>query len=419
MSNRGVETRRRDAPGSMTPAGGENSSVNSAPTPMAVSLSRIVHLIRKEFIHMVRNRQNFRVMLIAPVFQLLLFGYAVQLDVKDVATVVADMDRSVSSRNLIEAFSRSGYFTITKHLSSYDEADVFLDKGHAKTAILIPPDFERRIKGLRTAYVGILIDGVDTTTASTVAGYAEAIVQRFSLENMQVRIEWARALRHSFEQPRLIVPSMEPAPRAWFNPNLNSRDYYVPATLVLILFFVGLTVTSMIIVREKETGTIEQLMVTPISRVELILGKTIPCFIICVFNLMTLTTLAFVWFQPIFNGSLLLFISAALIFIFTCLGMGMTISVFCRTQQQAILSSFMVLQPCVLLSGFVFPIENMPEPIQYLTYVNPLRYFLVIVRQVFLKGVGLDILWPQFIPLVIIGITMLTLASILFRKKVD
>jgi ABC-2 type transport system permease protein len=378
-----------------------------------------MHIARKEYIQLIRNKQNFRMLLIAPLVQLLLFGFAVRLDVKNVVTVVADMDRSSMSRSLVQAFSRSGYFVIEDYLDSYDEIDRYLDGGYAKIAILIPPDFERRIKGDRTAQVGILIDGVDTTTASTVAGYARAITETFSLDLLENRIGWARGLRYAKGLPDIVIPDVTAEARAWFNPNLDSKEYFVPGTLVLILTFLGITVTAMAIVREKETGTIEQLMVTPITRFELIMGKALPCFAVCVISLTVMTILSFIVFRPIFRGSMLLFFSTAILFIITCLGIGMTISVFCRTQQQAILSSFMVLQPSVILSGFVFPIENMPPIIQYVTYVNPLRYFMVIVRQVFLKGIGWTGLLDQIIPMTIIGLAFILLASILLKKRID
>jgi ABC-2 type transport system permease protein len=382
-------------------------------------IARVRHLVRKEFIQIVRNKQNFRMLLAAPVFQLLLFGYAVRLDVNRVDTVVADLDRSTQSRSLIDAFSRSGYFVVTRYVSSYNEVDEFLERGDAKIAILIPPDFERLLQSDSTARVGVLIDGVDTITAGTVSGYVETIIQGFGRQNLEARLKRARGLRHAGAMPDVVLPSVAAAPRAWFNPNLDSKDYFVPGTLVLILTFFGITVPAMAIVRETERGTIEQIMVTPITKFELIVGKTTPCFVISVTNLAAMTGLAFLVFKPIFNGSIIIFFVAGVVFIVTCIGIGTSISVFCRTQQQAILSSFMVLQPCVILSGFVFPIENMPPEIQYLTYINPLCYFIVIVRQVFLKGIGWDILWPQFVPMAIIGLFFVVLSSLLFKKKID
>ncbi len=381
--------------------------------------NRILRLMKKEFLQIVRNRQNFRVLLFAPLFQLLVFGYAVRLDVQDVSTVVADLDRSTLSRELVDAFSRSGYFEIRAHLNSYNEADYYLEKGLTKVALLIPPDFERRIKGFRTVEVGILVDGVDTTTASTVSGYAESITQQFSADFLETRIQWARAVRQSMGAQDLILPEVSGRPRAWFNPNLDSKNFFVPGTLALILTFFSIVLTAMALVREKERGTIEQLMVTPLTRLELILGKITPCFIISCLNLVIMTFLAIYWFQPFMRGSLVFFFVSAILFTITCLALGMTLSAFCKTQQQAMLSSFMVLQPAVLLSGFVFPIENMPPIIQYVTLINPLRYFIVIVREVFLKGVGPQILWPQLVPIVLMALFYIALASFLFKKKID
>jgi ABC-2 type transport system permease protein len=409
-------------------AGRMNRSGGPAPAPGRQTVRRdtfrekwlrVLHLMRKEFLQIVRNRQNFRILLIAPVFQLVLFGYAVRLDVDHVRTVVADLNRSALSRELIGSFSRSHYFDIIAHEASYDEVNRYLDSGEATMAILIPPDLDRLVKGDLTARVGILIDGVDTTTASTVSGYAQAIVQNFSLDRMEPRLMRARGLRHTFDSPIFILPRVRAEARAWFNADLDSKNYFVPGILGLILTFFTLTLTAMALVREKERGTMEQLMVTPISSFELILGKTIPCFFIGSINLVTMTILACLWFQPPFRGPAELFAVASVIHMLTCLGMGMLISVFCRTQQQAILSSFMVLQPSVILSGFVFPIDNMPEIIQVITYINPLRYFLIVVREVFLKGIGWEILWPQLVPLIIMAVGYIALASALFRKKID
>lgn len=397
----------------------EPGSIGHERSALAQSLTRIRCLMKKEFLQIFRNKQNVRMLIFAPLFQLFLFGYALRLDVQNVPTAVADLDRTAMSRQLIDAFSRSGYFVITHYLKSYDEADYELERGNASVALLIPPDFERRIKGDRTAYVGVLVDGVDTTMANTVSGYSDAIVKQFAADLILERISWARGLRYHSGQSDLIVPGLAGAPRAWFNPNLESRDFFIPGILAIILTFFSITLTTMALVREKETGTIEQLMVTPISRLELILGKATPSFSIALVNLVTLLILVCAWFQPPFRGSMVFFLLCSVLYLALCLGLGMTISAFCRTQQQAMLSSFMVLQPAVLLSGFVFPIENMPPIIQYITYINPLRYFTVITREVFLKGIGLDILWPQIIPLAAMAVGYLALASVLFKKRID
>jgi len=383
------------------------------------SIGRIRSLIRKEFIQIVRNKQNFRLILIAPLLQLIIFGSGSRLDVKDVTTVVADLDRSVLSRQIVEAFSRSGYFIIVDQVDSFDKVDRFLQKGQATMAILIPPDLESRVQGNRTAQVGILIDGVDTTTAGTVSGYAQSILQRFSLDLLTQRTSRMQGNLFQSSPPRLIVPSTGDASRSWFNPNLNSKEFFVPGVIVLIVLAFSTILTSSVIVREKETGTIEQLMVAPVTRMELILGKTIPCFIIEVVILSVITPLALVGYGIPFRGSWSFFIITAIIFLVTTSGIGMTISAFCRTQQQAILTSFMFLQPAVLLSGYTFPIENMPNVIQYMTYLNPLRYFITIVRGVFLKGTGWEVLWPQVLPLVLMAAVYMGLARFLFKKRAD
>ncbi|MCX5872813.1 MAG: ABC transporter permease [Deltaproteobacteria bacterium] len=383
------------------------------------SLRRIRWLIRKEFIQIVRNRQNFAMLLVAPVIQLVIFGSASRLDVQNVSTVIVDLDRSPMSREVAEAFSRSGYFKIVAHLNSYDSVDSLLERNQATMAILIPPDFEQRIQGRRKAEVGILVDGVDTVTAGTVSGYAQAILLRFSNDIMASRINSMQGLLYDSTSPRLIVPGFTDASRAWFNPNLNSKDFFVPGVVVLILLALSIVLTSAVIVREREIGTIEQLMVAPISRLELILGKTIPCFLIEIVTLLIVTPLALLIYDVPLRGSLWFFFGSFLLFLITASAIGMTISAFCSTQQQAVLTSFMFLQPSILLSGYAFPIENMPWVIQYVTYLNPVRYFITIVRGVFLKGSGWDVLWPQLLPIFVMAVVYIACASALFKRRID
>lgn len=380
---------------------------------------RIIRLIVKEFIQIARNRQNFALLLIAPLLQLIIFGSASRLDVKDVKTVVVDLDRSASSRQVVESFQKSGYFRIVANLEKYDEVDPYLMKTQAVMALLIPADFEKRVRAGRTAEIGVLIDGVDTITAGTVSGYAQSIISRFSSDILLSRINSMQGLLFDSTSPRLITPTFQDSSRAWFNPNLNSKEFFVPGVVVLIILAMSTVLTSSVIVREKEIGTIEQLMVAPISRLELILGKTIPCFLIETITLLVITPMA-LWIYDIpFRGSLIFFFGSSMLFLITSSAIGMTISAFCSTQQQAILTSFMFLQPSVLLSGYAFPIENMPWIIQYVTYLNPLRYFITIVRGIFLKGTGLDVLWPQLIPIVIMAFIYTALAAALFKRRVD
>ncbi|MGA8832695.1 MAG: ABC transporter permease [Desulfomonilaceae bacterium] len=383
------------------------------------SLQRIRWLIRKEFLQIVRNRQNFMMLLLAPLVQLIIFGSASRLDVNSVSTVVVDLDHSRMSRDIVEGFSRSRYFKIVRYLDSYETVDKLLERNIASLAILIPPDFEQRVNGRRKAEVGVLIDGVDTITAGTVSGYAQSILQRFSDDILVSRINSMQGLLYDSTTPRLIIPQATDASRAWFNPNLNSKDFFVPGVVVLLLLTLAIILTSAVIVREREIGTIEQLMVAPISRLELILGKTIPCFTIEIVTLLTITPLALLLYDIPFRGSLSFFFGAFLLFLVTASGIGMTISAFCSTQQQAVLTSFMFLQPSILLSGYAFPIENMPPVIQYITYLNPVRYFITIVRGVFLKGTGWEVLWPQLTPIFIMSIVYIAWASALFKRRID
>lgn len=380
---------------------------------------RIKRLVIKEFIQIARNRQNFALLLIAPLLQLIIFGSASRLDVKDVRTVVVDLDQSASSRQVIESFKKSGYFRIIATPGKYDDVDPYMLETRAVMALLIPPDFERRVRAGSTAEIGVLIDGVDTITAGTVSGYAQAIINGFSNEILVSRINSMQGLLFDSTSPRLITPQFKDASRAWFNPNLNSKEFFVPGVVVLIILAMSIVLTSAVIVREKEIGTIEQLMVAPISRLELILGKTIPCFLIEIITLLVITPLALVMYDVPFRGSLIFFFAASILFLTTASGIGMTISAFCSTQQQAILTSFMFLQPSVLLSGYAFPIENMPWIIQYVTYLNPLRYFITIVRGVFLKGVGPEVLWPQLIPILIMAFFYIGLAAALLKRRID
>jgi ABC-2 type transport system permease protein len=380
---------------------------------------RIKRLVIKEFIQIARNRQNFALLLIAPLLQLIIFGSASRLDVKDVRTVVVDLDQSASSRQVIESFKKSGYFRIIGTPEKYEDVDPYMLETRAVMALLIPPDFERRVRAGSTAEIGVLIDGVDTITAGTVSGYAQAIINGFSNEILVSRINTMQGLLFDSTSPRLITPQFKDASRAWFNPNLNSKEFFVPGVVVLIILAMSTVLTSAVIVREKEIGTIEQLMVAPISRLELILGKTIPCFLIEIVTLLVITPLALVMYDVPFRGSLIFFFAASMLFLTTSSGIGMTISAFCSTQQQAILTSFMFLQPSVLLSGYAFPIENMPWMIQYVTYLNPLRYFITIVRGVFLKGVGPEVLWPQLIPILIMAFFYIGLAAALLKRRID
>jgi ABC-2 type transport system permease protein len=375
-----------------------------------MSWHRIARIIRKEFIQLGRDPRLLRLVLLAPVFQLFIFGYSVTTDVTHINTALLDEDRTSASRALAERFLRSRYFDFDHRLSRPDEIDRLLDAGKAQMVLRIPRGYAADLARGRTAEVQIILDGSDSMTASIISGYVNGVLREHS-----ARIAAQRLARLRARLPGL--PSLDPRLRVWYNPELKSVYFMVPAIMCTILLVVTTLLTSLAIVKEREIGTLEQLIVTPIRPPELMIGKTVP-FVIIGFLDMTLVLLAAVlWFRVPVAGSvpLLFLLSAA--FLLTTLGIGLFISTISRTQQQAMMTTFFFLLPSFLLSGFMFPIENMPRAIQLITYAIPLRYFLVIVRGIFLKGNGLALLWPQVLILTAFGLVIFSLAASRFRKR--
>jgi len=371
---------------------------------------RILRIIGKEFIQLKRDPRLLRLVLIAPVFQLLIFGYSVTTDVTHIGTAVLDEDRTSASRALTEGFVRSRYFDYDHDLSRPDEIDRLLDTGKAQLVLRIPRGFARDLAQGRTAEVQLVLDGSDSMTASIVSGYANGVIREHSARIAAERLDRFRSRLPS-------IPSLDPRLRVWYNPELKSVYFMVPAIMCTILLVVTTLLTSLAIVKEREIGTLEQLIVTPIHPRELMIGKTVP-FVIIGFVDMTLVLLAAVlWFRVPVAGSIPLLFLLSAAFLLTTLGIGLFISTISRTQQQAMMTTFFFLLPSFLLSGFMFPIENMPRVIQYITYAIPLRYFLVIVRGIFLKGNGLAILWPQVLILAAFGLAIMSLAAARFQKR--
>ena len=370
---------------------------------------RIKHMLIKEFIQIFRDPRMKGVIFLMPIIQLLVFGYAVTTDVKHVATGVYDLDNSVVSRELIARFEKSGYFDIVARVENPEHARKLIDRGEVRAVLQMNKGFGNDLRAGRTAALQIIVDGTDSNTAGIVLDYSAKIAGRFSRKVLVTRYT------------RLRGPGMEPGQvemqtRAWFNENLESRNFYVPGVIAIIVMLITLMLTSMAVVREKEIGTMEQIMVTPITPTEFILGKTVPFALIGFADVVLITVIGVFWFAVPIRGSLLLLFVATALYLMTTLGVGLLISTVSETQQQAMMSTFFFYFPAVLLSGFMFPIENMPEPIQWLTYLNPLRYFLVIVRGIFLKGVGPSVLWPQMVALAVMGRATLWLASKRFHK---
>jgi ABC-2 type transport system permease protein len=375
-----------------------------------VSPRRILHLVRKELLQLRRDPQMLRIVFIAPLFQLFIFGYAVTTDVKHVATALLDQDRSVQSRELAERFTRSGYFDVVHRPEGPAAVDALLDDGAVQVALVIPRGFAADLAAERTARVQLLIDGSDSMTAGMVAGYAGGVAGEYSARVAAERLERLRSRVQS-------VPAVEERTRVWYNPELKSVNYMVPGVLSMILFLVTMLLTSMAIVKEREIGTLEQLVVTPITPAELIVGKTLPYVAIGFVDMLLVLALSSFWFRVPIAGSVALLFALATVFICTSLGLGLFISTISQTQQQAMMTTFFIMLPSILLSGFMFPIANMPPVIQHLTRLIPLRYFLVIVRGIFLRGNGFAVLWPQVAVLAVFGVGILGLSTLRFHKR--
>ncbi len=370
---------------------------------------RLYHMLVKEFIQVLRNPRMRAVIFIVPVVQVLIIGYAVSTDVRHIATAVYDLDNTPASRDLVARFSGSGCFDITRRIQSEADVQRAMDSGEIKALLHLNRGFGEDLAGGRTAQAQLLLDGSDSNTASVVMGYASRIAADFNRTQMAERLGRSMGARLT-EDPVTLVS------RAWFNPNLDSRNFFVPGVLAMLVAVVSIILSSMAIVREREIGTMEQIMVTPIGRLEFILGKTIPFALIGFVDVILISLIAVFWFRvPMLGNPPVLLLGTGL-YLLSTLGVGLFISTVSSTQQQAMMTAFFFMLPAFMLSGFTYPIANMPEVVKVLTYLNPLRYYLVIIRGVYLKGLGLQVLWPQMAALALLGAGMLALAAGRFRK---
>jgi ABC-2 type transport system permease protein len=370
---------------------------------------RIQHMLIKEFIQVFRDPRMRIVVFLIPCVQVLIIGYAVSTDVKHVRTALYDLDNSQESRELVARFVRAGYFDIVARIADDRGARAALDRNDVTAVLRFNHGFAEDLRAGHTARLQVLVDGTDSNTANIAMGYAMKIATAFSQRVLVERVQRAMG-------PAGRVGTVALRTRAWFNENLESRNFFVPGVLVIVVALSTLLLTSMAVVREKEIGTMEQILVTPITPAEFILGKTVPFALIGFVDVLLVTLIGVFWFEVPIHGNLLLLFLGTALFLMNTLGLGLLISTFSQTQQQAMMTTFFVFFPAMLLSGFAFPIANMPEPVQWLTTVNPLRYFLVIVRGIFLKGVGMDVLWVQMLPLLAIGTAALFLAVRRFHK---
>jgi ABC-2 type transport system permease protein len=376
-------------------------------------MRRTRFLIWKELIELRRDPRLFSIVIIAPILQLFMLAYAATTDVRNVPVVVADADRSSASRELITRFSASPSFKLTAVVSSATDVDRYLERGDAWLAVAIPAGYDEAIAAHRPATVQIIADGSDSNSAGLSLGYATNLIASYGQE-----LSARRMLEGASLTSTAPVGSLEPRVRVWFNPQLQSRDFMIPGIVALLLLIITTNLSAMGIVRERELGTLEQLNVTPLRRTELIVGKLVPYGLVGLIDVVLVLSVAVFWFRVPLHGSVVLLFGMTLVYLLTTLGLGLFVSTISSTQQQAMMTSvFFFLLPMGLLSCFVFPIENMPAVIQPFTYLIPLRYFLVILRAIFMKGVGLETWWPQALALLGWGLTILLLAIARSTKR--
>ena len=376
-------------------------------------LARLKQMLIKEFIQVFRDKRARFVLFGPPIIQMLVFGYAATFEIHHVPTVVLDLDHSQESRELISRFSSSPYFDVQCQLTDYRQIGDLIDQGKATIGLQINAGFAQKLRKGQTAPLQVIVDATNSNTALIASGYITQIALGFARDYQRDRI-----YRIS---PQLMeeIPSVELEPRPWYNPDLRSRWFFVPGVIGSLTLVLVVVLTAFAVVREREIGTLEQIMVTPIRPAEFILGKTLPFFLIGLFDVSLIATVGTLWFQVPFRGRIVVLFVGAILFLLCMLGVGLLISTVSSTQQQAMVTSFFFIMPAITFSGFGFPISTMPQWLQYLTYLSPLRYFLVVLRGTYLKGAGMEILWPQMLAMAALGISLLMIAILRFHKALD
>jgi ABC-2 type transport system permease protein len=383
---------------------------------------RIRVILWKEFSQALREPRMRALLFMPPLIQLLVFGYAVSLDVDSARIGWMDMDRTPESRALLARFEGSGRFKVVATPQSEQDVQSELDHGDVHGVVRVLPGFARDLARGRSTEVQVLLDGTNSNTASLLSAYAGQVIASYSQDALTAQSKNHQTIKVEIRGANVaqnLQTPVAPETRIWFNPDLHSRNYFVPGVAANILLMVTLMLTSQAIIREKEIGTMEQLMVTPMRPIELMLGKTLPFAVVGMVNMLVITGGALLIFHVPFRGNFFLLMFCACLFLMTSLGAGLFLSTISQTQQQANMASFFFTTPAFMLSGFMFPIRNMPVAVQYLAYLNPLRYFMEIVRGIFLKGVGITVLWPKMVCLFVYGATILTLSAMRFRKTLD
>jgi len=376
-------------------------------------IAHLKQMLIKEFIQVFRDKRTRFVLIGPPIIQMLIFGYAATFEIHHVPTVVLDLDHTQESRDLISRFSSSPYFDVKAQLTGRQQIVDMLDSGQTVVALQILPGFSEDLRQGQTAALQVLVDGTNSNTALIASGYVTQIAQGYAQDYQLDRMQ--RTSPFLAER----VPSVQLEQRPWYNPDRQSRWFFVPGVIGSLTLVLVTTLTAFAVVREREIGTLEQIMVTPIRPLEFILGKTTPFFLIGMADVILIATVGTLWFRVPLRGSIIVLAAGAVLFILCQLGVGLLISTVCSTQQQAMVTAFFFIMPAVTFSGFGFPISTMPRWLQTLTYLDPLRYFLVVLRGVYLKAVGFDLLWPQMAGMALLGVGVLTLSVLRFHKVLD
>ena len=371
-------------------------------------MKRILRVVRKEFIQIRRDRGLRRMVVIAPLFQLLIYGYVVATDIRALPMAVLDQSGSAESRRLVDRFVSGGYFALQQYVNSLNDAERHLNSGQSMIVLVIPEDYARDIRRGVLAKVQLLVDGTNSNTATIALGYAGGIIAAANRDEMKEGIR-----RKGI---RMIEAGIREEPRVWFNPSLRAINYMVPGIICVLLMEMMVPLTAFSLVRERERGTIEQLMVTPLRAGEVLVGKTIPYVVIGLVDAGLILTAGTLWFGVPFPHNLGALLVCTLVFVVVALSLGILVATLVSTQQQAALSAQFALVPNILLSGFMFPIASMPEPMQWFTAILPMRYYLVIVRGIMMKGLGLFDLWDQIVPMTILGAVIFTISWLRFRR---
>jgi ABC-2 type transport system permease protein len=376
-------------------------------------LARIRQMMIKEFIQVLRDKRTRFILIVPPIIQMLVFGYAATFEIRHVSTIVVDYDHSQQSRDLVSRFTSSPYFDVIAQPESTRKLAGAIENGKATIGIQIDAGFAQALGSGQSAPVQVIVDATNSNTALIAAGYISQIAAGFAQEYQQTRINLTAP------QLRNVIPAVQLDYRPWYNTDLRSRWFFIPGIIGSLTLVLVITLTAFGVVREREIGTLEQIMVTPIRPAEFILSKTLPFFLIGLFDVSLIAVVGSFWFQVPFRGHLSVLFTGAVLFLICMLGVGLLISTVSSTQQQAMVTAFFFIMPAIVFSGFGFPISTMPPWLQYMTYASPLRYFLVVLRGTYLKGIGMDILWPQMAAMAGLGSAFLLLAIVRFRKSLD